>query len=76
MQPLTWNISPVTTLLAKQKKEPAMKRYECSVCGYIYDPADGDPDSGIAPGTPFDDLPDNWACPVCGASKDQFTPID
>ena len=53
-----------------------MKRYECSVCGYIYDPADGDPDSGIAPGTPFEDLPDNWACPICGASKDQFAPID
>ncbi|HIJ90186.1 MAG: rubredoxin [Desulfobulbaceae bacterium] len=53
-----------------------MKRYECSVCGYIYDPADGDPDSGIAPGTSFEDLPENWACPICGARKDQFTPID
>ena len=53
-----------------------MKRYECSVCGYIYDPAGGDPDSGIAPGTPFESLPDNWLCPICGASKDQFTPID
>ncbi|MFA6283230.1 MAG: rubredoxin [Desulfurivibrionaceae bacterium] len=53
-----------------------MKRYECSVCGYIYDPADGDPDSGIAPGTPFEDLPETWTCPICGASKDQFTPID
>lgn len=53
-----------------------MKRYECSVCGYIYDPADGDPESGIAPGTSYDDLPESWTCPVCGASKDQFTPID
>lgn len=53
-----------------------MKRYECSVCGYIYDPADGDPDSGIAPGTAFEDLPEGWTCPICGASKDQFSPID
>lgn len=53
-----------------------MKRYECSVCGYIYDPADGDPDSGIAPGTAFEDLPKEWTCPICGATKDQFTPLD
>ncbi|MBU1403938.1 MAG: rubredoxin [Proteobacteria bacterium] len=53
-----------------------MKRYECSVCGYIYDPAIGDPDSGIAPGTSFEDLPGNWSCPICGASKDMFTPLD
>ncbi len=53
-----------------------MQRYECSVCGYVYDPADGDPESGIEPGTPFDKLPDSWTCPVCGATKDQFRPID
>lgn len=53
-----------------------MQRYECSVCGYVYDPADGDPESGIEPGTPFDKLPDSWTCPVCGATKDQFQPID
>ena len=47
-------------------------RYVCSVCGYIYDPEEGDPDSGIDPGTPFNDLPDDWTCPVCGATKDQF----
>jgi len=68
---------PLTaSMLAKTKRSPTMKRYECSVCGYIYNPADGDPDSGIAPGTSFEDLPDNWACPVCGATKDQFTPLD
>jgi rubredoxin len=49
-----------------------MKKYVCSVCGYVYDPAAGDPDGGIAPGTAFEDLPDGWVCPVCGASKDAF----
>jgi rubredoxin len=49
-----------------------MKKYVCLVCGYVYDPAVGDPDGGIAAGTPFEDLPDDWVCPVCGASKDQF----
>ena len=49
-----------------------MDKYECSVCGYVYDPEMGDPDSGIKPGTPFEDLPDDWVCPVCGASKDKF----
>jgi len=49
-----------------------MQKFKCTVCGYIYDPAKGDPDSGIAPGTAFNDLPDNWVCPVCGVGKDQF----
>ncbi|AGW13452.1 rubredoxin [Megalodesulfovibrio gigas] len=49
-----------------------MDIYVCTVCGYEYDPAKGDPDSGIKPGTKFEDLPDDWACPVCGASKDAF----
>ena len=44
-----------------------MARYECTVCGYIYDPETGDPGTDIAPGTPFDKLPDDWVCPVCGA---------
>ena len=52
-----------------------MKTYKCSVCGYIYDPAAGDPDSGVAPNTPFEDLPDDWVCPVCGATKDQFEEV-
>ena len=52
-----------------------MKKYECDVCGYIYHPADGDPESGIPPETAFEDLPDDWSCPVCGASKDQFSPL-
>ncbi len=52
-----------------------MAKYQCSVCGYIYDPKSGDPDGGIKPGTPFEEIPDNWVCPVCGASKDQFEKI-
>lgn len=55
-------------------KGMAMKRYVCNVCGYVYDPAKGDPDNGIAPGTAFADLPDDWVCPVCGAGKDEFYP--
>ncbi len=47
-------------------------RYACSVCGYVYDPVKGDPDSGIAPGTRFEDIPDSWTCPVCGADKSKF----
>ncbi|OGW52188.1 MAG: rubredoxin [Nitrospirae bacterium RBG_13_43_8] len=49
-----------------------MQKYKCTVCGYIYDPETGDPDSGIKPGTSFDNLPDNWVCPVCGADKSLF----
>ncbi len=51
-----------------------MKRYVCTICGYVYDPANGDPDNGINPGTPFESLPDDWSCPVCGAGKDMFEP--
>lgn len=50
-------------------------KYRCEVCGWIYDPEKGDPEHGIAPGTAFEDIPDEWICPVCGASKSQFTPI-
>jgi len=49
-----------------------MDRYICTVCGYVYDPENGDPDAGIEPGTSFDDLPDDWVCPLCGAGKDEF----
>lgn len=52
------------------------KRYQCTVCGYIYEPEEGDPDSGIAPGTAFEDIPDDWYCPVCGVSKKDFVEID
>jgi rubredoxin len=49
-----------------------MDKYVCSVCGYVYDPEDGDPDNGIAPGTSFADVPDPWVCPLCSAEKSQF----
>ncbi len=52
-----------------------MKKYKCTVCGYIYDPEKGDPDSGIEPGTAFEDIPDDWACPKCGATKSNFEPM-
>ncbi len=49
-----------------------MKKYVCSVCGYVYDPATGDESQGIKPGTPFSELPDTWVCPLCGVGKDDF----
>jgi len=49
-----------------------MEKWECTVCGYIYDPAKGDPDNGVAPGTRFEDIPDTWVCPECGVTKDNF----
>jgi rubredoxin len=49
-----------------------MDRYVCTICGYIYDPAVGDPDNGVAAGTKFEDVPGTWECPVCGAAKDDF----
>jgi len=51
-----------------------MQKWRCTICQYIYDPTAGDPDSGIAPGTSFEDIPDDWSCPLCGASKDMFEP--
>ncbi|AAB84662.1 MULTISPECIES: rubredoxin [Methanothermobacter] len=53
-----------------------MDKYVCQMCGYIYDPEEGDPVSGIEAGTPFEDLPDDWVCPVCGVGKDQFKKMD
>lgn len=49
-----------------------MDKWKCSVCGYVYDPEYGDPDTGIAPGTPFEKIPDSWSCPICGATKELF----
>jgi len=48
------------------------KKYKCTICGYVYDPEKGDPDSGFAPGTPFEALPETWCCPQCGAAKSDF----
>ncbi|MGB9776526.1 MAG: rubredoxin [Anaerolineae bacterium] len=52
-----------------------MEKWECMVCGYIYDPAQGDPSRGIPPGTPFEALPEDWSCPDCGATKDMFEKV-
>ena len=53
-----------------------MQKYVCDACGYVYDPAKGDPDNGIEPNTPFADLPDDWVCPLCGVGKDEFSPTE
>jgi rubredoxin len=53
-----------------------MAKWECLVCGYIYEPEKGDPDGNIPPGTPFEDIPDSWVCPNCGADKTQFKKLD
>jgi rubredoxin len=53
-----------------------MSKWECSICGYIYDPEIGDPDNDIAAGTSFEALPDNWECPLCGAPKEDFNPVE
>jgi flavin reductase (DIM6/NTAB) family NADH-FMN oxidoreductase RutF/rubredoxin len=58
----------------EKKEETAMKKFRCTVCGYVYDPEKGDPDNGIQPGTAFESLPDSWVCPVCGAPKSAFEP--
>jgi rubredoxin len=64
------NLSNIINLL----KQTIMAKYICDVCGYEYDPAVGDPDNGIPAGTEFEQLPDDWVCPLCGVGKDQFGP--
>lgn len=53
-----------------------MEKWVCSVCGYVYDPADGVPEAGVEPGTRFEDLPDDFVCPICGVGKDMFEKED
>jgi flavin reductase (DIM6/NTAB) family NADH-FMN oxidoreductase RutF/rubredoxin len=62
--------------LIKEEKTSASPKYRCPACGYIYDPEKGDPDSGIKPGTPFEDLPDDWVCPLCGTEKEDLVKMD
>lgn len=64
----------VKATVNKKSKEILSKKYLCTVCGYIYDPAKGDLHANIKPGTEFADLPATWVCPVCGATKDEFEP--
>ena len=55
------------------RRKKNMDKYVCNICGYVYDEAEGDPDSGIAPGTKWDDVPEDWVCPMCGVGKDDFS---
>ena len=64
------SIDPLLT-----KKNKKMKKYRCTVCDWIYDPEVGDPEGGIAPGTAFEDIPEDWVCPLCGVGKDQFEEV-
>lgn len=64
--------APAAQVATSASEGGNMQKYRCEVCGYVYDPAQGDSSSGIAAGTPFDKLPDDWVCPICGAGKDQF----
>ena len=59
-----------------REEESGMKKYVCEVCGWVYDPSEGEPNAGVEPGTAFEDLPEDFVCPVCGAGKDQFAPED
>ena len=56
------------------RKGRIMQKFKCTVCGYVYDPEKGDPDSGVQPGTAFEDIPDDWVCPECGVGKSDFEP--
>lgn len=64
--------APTYSETEKPEEGKRMTTYRCKICGYVYDPEKGDPDSGVKPGTLFEELPDSWVCPVCGAAKDQF----
>jgi rubredoxin len=63
-------------MFLRYKKIKIMKKYVCIPCDWVYDPSIGDPDGGIAPGTEFDDIPDDWVCPVCGVGKDDFELVE
>ncbi len=60
----------------RARSDPAARKWICATCGFVYDPEDGDEDGGIPRGTAFEDIPDDWICPVCGARKRDFRPMD
>ena len=62
--------------MIRKEQVTNMQKYICDVCGYVYDPAAGDPENGINPGTAFEDIPEEWVCPLCGVGKDQFSVTD
>lgn len=70
------NAPKIGMISSNSTKERKMKKYVCDVCGWIYDPEVGDPDSGVAPGTAFEDIPDDWECPECGVGKDDFSVLE
>ena len=65
---------PIKLMVSILERDTIMTKYVCNICGYIYDPEVGDPDNGIAPGTAFEDLPEDWVCPLCGVGKEDFSP--
>ncbi|MBN2237373.1 MAG: flavin reductase [Bacteroidales bacterium] len=69
-------LTETKTESSSDQKSKLNQKWECTVCGQIYDPIEGDPDGGIAPGTAFEDIPDDWVCPTCGVSKEDFVPMD
>ena len=69
--PRTAPVAPQENKVTKERSD-SMDKYVCTICGYVYDPEEGDPDSDAAPGTPFEKLPDDWICPICAAGKDAF----
>ena len=71
-----WPRTPAAAGHLSASRRSTVKKYVCQVCGYIYDPAKGDPDGGVAAGTAFEDLPADWVCPECGVGKDQFEPVE
>lgn len=71
-----WNTVELRLKDKSAKDNDADRKYMCVVCGWVYDPALGDPESGIAPGTPFKDIPDDWTCPACGVGKEHFEPLE
>ena len=69
-------VADMSTVTEEMQSDPATAVYECTNCGFVYSPAIGDPDGGIKPGTPFDQIPDDWECPMCGAKKSDFRKMD
>ena len=72
----TYIAEPLQEKTIEKKEEKTMASYRCLICGYVYDPAEGDSNAGIPAGTAFEDLPDSWVCPVCGAPKSEFEKVE
>lgn len=69
-------MNQITLITNFKITETIMDKYVCTVCDWVYDPEVGDPENGVAPGTRFEDIPDDWVCPVCGVGKDMFEKVD